>query len=183
MTAPESAEPEDLVERIRRGDQTAEAELANCWGRGIRVMIQRSLTDTNAVEDLCQETLLLAIRKVRNGELRESSRLPGFIAALARNLVIEHGRRKRPAPLTNAADPAVEASQLDDLIREQRALRVRQVLQSLPSQRDREILFCFYLTGEDKESICRRLGLSSLHFNRVLHRARERYRELYREAG
>lgn len=183
MTAPESAEPEDLVERIRTGDQSAEAELAERWGRGVRVIVQRSLSDTNAIDDLCQETLLLAIRKVRNGELRESSRLPGFIAALARNLVIEHGRRKRPAPLTDAANPSVDASQLNDLIREQRARKVRQVLQSLPSDRDREMLFCFYLTGEDKDSICRRLGLSSLHFNRVLHRARERYRELYRETG
>jgi RNA polymerase sigma-70 factor (ECF subfamily) len=35
---------------------------------------------------------------------------------------------------------------------------------------------------EDKARICADLGLSSLHFNRVLNRARDRYRELYLEA-
>ena len=49
------------------------------------------------------------------------------------------------------------------------------------SDRDREILFRFYLAEDDKERICRDLGLTAVHFNRVLFRARERFRELYRK--
>lgn len=58
---------------------------------------------------------------------------------------------------------------------------MRRVLAELPSDRDREILFRFYIAEDEKDSICRDLGLTSLHFNRVLFRARERYRELYEE--
>ncbi|HET9795823.1 MAG TPA: sigma-70 family RNA polymerase sigma factor, partial [Thermoanaerobaculia bacterium] len=57
----------------------------------------------------------------------------------------------------------------------------RRVLAELPSERDRRILFRFYIDEDDKEQICRELSLTSLHFNRVLFRARERYRALYRE--
>jgi RNA polymerase sigma-70 factor (ECF subfamily) len=53
------------------------------------------------------------------------------------------------------------------------------VLAELPSERDRQVLFRFYLAEEDKDQICKDLGLSSLHFNRVVFRARERYRDLY----
>jgi hypothetical protein len=42
------------------------------------------------------------------------------------------------------------------------------------------VLFRFYLAEDKKEQICADLGLSGLHFNRVLHRARERYLELYK---
>ena len=52
----------------------------------------------------------------------------------------------------------------------------------LASERDRQILFRFYIAEDEKEAICRDLRSASLHFNRVLFRARERYRELYLEA-
>jgi RNA polymerase sigma-70 factor (ECF subfamily) len=52
----------------------------------------------------------------------------------------------------------------------------------LPSARDRQLLYRFYLGEEDKERICVDLKLTSLQFNRVLHRARERFRELYQRA-
>jgi RNA polymerase sigma-70 factor (ECF subfamily) len=49
----------------------------------------------------------------------------------------------------------------------------------LGSDRDRQLLFRFYVGEEDKDRLCRDLDLSSLHFNRVLFRARQRYKELY----
>lgn len=56
---------------------------------------------------------------------------------------------------------------------------IRRVLNGLTTDRDREVLFRFYINEERKEQICADLGLSDLHFNRVLHRARQRYKELY----
>ncbi|HSS75550.1 MAG TPA: hypothetical protein VLV54_02295, partial [Thermoanaerobaculia bacterium] len=45
----------------------------------------------------------------------------------------------------------------------------------------REILLRFYIAEEDKDRIAADHGLSSLQFNRVLHRARQRYKELFLE--
>jgi len=53
------------------------------------------------------------------------------------------------------------------------------VIGELDGDRDRELLFRFYIAEEDKERLCEELGLTSLHFNRVLFRARQRYKELY----
>ena len=55
---------------------------------------------------------------------------------------------------------------------------VRRVLQELANERDRQILLRFYIAEEDKDRISADYGLSSLQFNRVLHRARQRYKEL-----
>jgi RNA polymerase sigma-70 factor (ECF subfamily) len=62
----------------------------------------------------------------------------------------------------------------------ERAEIVRAVLNELPLDRDLEILFRYYLAEEDKHQICADLSLSPLHFNRVLFRARERFRQLLR---
>ena len=67
------------------------------------------------------------------------------------------------------------------LIASERSRLVRDLVGQLEVERDRQIILRFYLTEEDKASICEDLGLSSLHFNRVLHRARQRYRQLYEE--
>jgi RNA polymerase sigma-70 factor (ECF subfamily) len=73
----------------------------------------------------------------------------------------------------------VAPSQLDQLLAQEKAGIVRQVITELNSDRDREVLLRFYLREEEKEQICADLGLSSLHFNRVLFRARERYKQLF----
>lgn len=126
------------------------------------------------------------LEKLRGGELREPSRLPGFIAQIARSLAIEHYRkatRRKTEPDSDALAevPASSSGPLSDLLTRERADLVRRVIQELGTSRDRDILLRFYIAEEDKERISQDFGLSSLQFNRVLHRARERYREIYQE--
>jgi DNA-directed RNA polymerase specialized sigma24 family protein len=73
------------------------------------------------------------------------------------------------------------SGQLDRLLDLEKTELVRQVIQELGTARDRDILLRFYIAEEDKDRISADFGLSSLQFNRVLHRARERYREIFLE--
>jgi RNA polymerase sigma-70 factor (ECF subfamily) len=171
-----------MVQRIIDGDRTAEAELVARYARGIRVIISRASSDRAAVDDLCQETFRIALEKVRRGDVRDPDRLAGFICSLARNLVVDHFRRATRtaggAVVPDTPDPSPDP--LGRLLAREQAAAVRAVLAELGSARDRQILLRFYVAGDSKEDICADFGLSSLHFNRVLFRARERYRVLYR---
>jgi RNA polymerase sigma-70 factor, ECF subfamily len=179
---PDDNGAEDLVRRIRQGDRQAEDELIERYRRGVMVILSGTRPDASAVEDLYQETFRIALEKIRQGDLREPAKLCGFISSLARNLVIEHFRktaslRVSSVPEDVLADP--DPDPLEDLLRTERAEIARRVLSGMASERDRQVLFRFYIAGDEKDAICRDLGLTSLHFNRVLFRARERYRELY----
>jgi RNA polymerase sigma-70 factor (ECF subfamily) len=170
-----------IVQRIIDGDRTAEAELVTRYARGVRLIISRSSSDRSAVEDLCQETFRIALEKIRRGDVRDPERLPGFICSLARNLVVDHFRRTSrtaDADIPDRPDPSPDP--LDQLLARERAAAARTVLAELGSERDRQILVRFYVDGDSKNAICADYGLSALHFNRVLFRARERYRMLYR---
>jgi RNA polymerase sigma-70 factor (ECF subfamily) len=168
-----------LVRRIIAGDRAAETELFSRYARGVRVIVSRGSSDRAVVDDLCQETFGIALEKIRRGDIRDPERLSGFIASLARNIVIEHFRRagRRAGPVAAETDPA--PSPLEVLVARERDAAVRAVLAELGSDRDRQILLRFYVNEDNKAQICRDLGLSSLHFNRVLFRARERYRAIY----
>jgi len=177
-------EPGELVSRIQAGDRQAEDELVRRYTRGVLAIITRAGCPRWMIEDVCQDALRMTIEKVRRGDVRDPDRLSGFIASLARNLVIEHFRgvvMRDSRPLLDApgASSMESASQLQRLLEEEQAQLVRKVLAEMSSERDRQILYRYYLAEEDKERICADLGLTSVHFNRVVFRARERFRDLY----
>ena len=182
---PDSAAMAELVRRIVSGDPAAEAELVRRFSRAVSFLLRRLARDEALVEDLYQETFRLVIEKVRSGELREAERLPGFVSSMARNLFLSSarrgGRRQKWQGDPEAADTALDPApgQLARLLAQERAALVRRVLAELTNDRDREILSRYYIADQDKEAICRDLNLSDLHFNRVLFRARQRYRELF----
>jgi RNA polymerase sigma-70 factor, ECF subfamily len=178
---------EDLVSCIRAGDQQAEAELVERYSRGVMIIIRREVSDTTVVDDLYQETFRIVLEKVRQGHMRDPVKLSGFVCSIARNLAIHHFRNaarwERLIEIEEATPlPSSVPDQLEELLQKEMAAIVRQLISGLTTERDRQVLFRFYLVEEKKEKICADLGLTSLHFNLVLHRARERYRELYENA-
>lgn len=150
------------------------------------MILDRQTSGRPEAEDLFQDTFRTSLEKLRRGELRDPAKLPGFIAQIARSLAIEHYRkltRRRTDADSDAVLAAVapDAGALSGLLARENAALVRQVLAELGNERDRQILLRFYLAEDDKERIAGDLGLTGLQFNRVLHRARQRYRELLTE--
>ncbi len=187
----------ELVAAIRAGEQEAEEELVLRFRRGVAAVLRQMLGQRVDTEDLFQDTFRLALEKIRRGEVRQPDQLAGFISSLARNLAINllrlEKRRKTDQGLDGFADPAPEdgplplalqmpESQLGRLLREEKARLVRRVLVEVGTERDRQLLFRYYLAEDDKDAICADLGLSDAHFHRVLYRARQRYRALYEKA-
>ena len=150
------------------------------------VILDRHTNGRPEAEDLFQDTFRTGLEKLRRGELREPAKLPGFLAQIARGLAIEHyrkiARRKTDADSDAVLDAVASGeSPLGGLLARENAALVRRVLQDLANERDRQILLRFYIAEEDKDRISADYGLSSLQFNRVLHRARQRYKELLSE--
>jgi RNA polymerase sigma-70 factor (ECF subfamily) len=182
QNANELESPATLVGRILSGDVSAEAELVDRYHRGVNMILLRAAGQRSIAEDLVQDTFRLSLEKIRRGDLREPEKLSGFICNIARNLAIAHFRRtSRQETLEEQAglSPVSHEDPLQHVLSAEKAAIVRRILDELRSSRDRDVLYRFYLAEQDKQQICRELGLTSLHFNRVLFRARERYKELY----
>jgi RNA polymerase sigma-70 factor, ECF subfamily len=172
----------NLVERIRSGDTAAEQELVDRHTRALNILLHRSVNRPDDAQDIRQDVFRIVFEKIRSGEVREPERISGFVWSVASHLIKDHYRRQKRWEGDSIDDtplPSKEASPLDDVLRRENARLVRQVLDDLPSDRDREVLSRFYLKEESKASICLEFGLASLQFDQVLFRARQRYRILY----
>jgi RNA polymerase sigma-70 factor, ECF subfamily len=177
------ADPAELVRRILAAEPDAEREMVERYSRGVRFLLLELTRDPARADDLHQETFRLVIEKVRGGELREPEKLTAFIRQLARNLFIAEYRHNVKRP-TDGGDEALAASPdpspdpLRRVLDRENAAIVRRLLAELEPRRDREILLRYFVAEHPKDEICADLELSSLHFNRVLHRARLRLKDL-----
>lgn len=175
-----SGDPAALIEKILDGDSRAEEDLVARYSRGVSLLLRRLARSPSLAEDLHQETFRVVLEKARGGAIREPEKLAGFIRSTAKNLLLAHRRKEaRYDDLGNEAERRTPAGQLDRVLRDEEAVRVRELLGELRFDRDRQLLVRFYLSDDSKHEICRDLEVDPGRFNRVLHRARQRLRELW----
>src|SRR5688500_8552931 len=172
--------PGDVVARIAAVDRAAEAHFVSSYLRGVRALVRRRCRPGDpAVEDLVQDVLSRVLERLRAGAIRDAAALPAYVQATIAYATNAEYRMRRPAEGIEAIEdlPATDnpADQLDS---SRRASLLRNLLAQLPVPRDREILVRFYLEEQDKDEVCRSLGIEASHFHRVVFRARERFRQL-----
>ena len=154
---------------------------------GLRALILRRVRDPEVAADILQDAAVTTLEKLRSGEIAHPENLGGYLYRVALNHLRNHRRKDRSALSSADALEELPASENDidwENVRERQwATAARRMLEEMPVARDREILMRFYLDDEDREKICRELGLSEEHFNRVIFRARNRFRELIEHRG
>jgi RNA polymerase sigma-70 factor (ECF subfamily) len=173
----------DLVRRIAAGDASAEGELVERYSRGLRYLLRRLGAAPELADDLHQETFRIVLERLRKKELDEPEGLAGFLRGTARNLMIAERRKTARRRTESDEEEVAEAvhpapSQLSAVLLAEEAETVRRLIRELPTDRDRQLLLRYYVSEEEKENLCIDLGLDSLHFNRVLFRARQRFKEI-----
>lgn len=172
----------DLVSRIETGDSQAEDELVRHYVPTVRLILLQRTRNPHLANDLCQDTLVIALRRLRDGELRNPQALSGFIHKIAINVSIEHFRYEQRFVHMPDEIISLQRPQSDTKVQHIDQARARklinQALAQLGVARDREILQRYFLQDEDKTTICSDLDLSAEHFDKVLFRAKQRMRKL-----
>ena len=172
----------DLANRIEAGDGVAESELIQRYEKVIKLILLKRTGSAQLANDLCQDTFVVALRRLRAGELRKPQSLSAFIRQTAVNISIDHYRKEKRYVHQDDGTISLHHTHIDHKARGIDNQTMRAVLEitldQLAMSRDREILRRFYLADEDKDKICEDLQLSSTHFDRVLYRARQRMRIL-----
>lgn len=173
---PEAALARRIAAAGASGDAAAEAELYRQLAPRVRLYGRRHLRDDDAAEDLMQQVMVLAIEKLRAGELREPERIASFVFGACRLTTLEmrRGARRREALLEKyagdlgIADIAVPP-RLDEA-------RVADCLARL-AERERTVLILSFHEEEPAERVGEMLGLSAGNVRVIRHRGLQRLRE------
>jgi RNA polymerase sigma-70 factor, ECF subfamily len=187
-TSGDSAWCVEIARRIGAGNAEAEASFAERLRPGLLMLLKRRCAhDLDLADDLCQETLVIVLQRLRNGTIGDPSRLAAFAAQTARQLAFDNRRRfavrKTSVDSTAVENASIEAPESDSAEQASIASLVRKLLDELSNDRDREILRRFYLLEQDKEEICRTFTFASGTFDQLIFRARARMRALLHARG
>jgi RNA polymerase sigma-70 factor (ECF subfamily) len=145
-------------------------------------VIQRLLGDAPQVDDLLQETFIVAFRK--RGEFRGDAAERTWLYAIATHLCLRHRRGARRFDALRrrfAGQPdRPPARPDDDLEREERAAFVRAILLELPFAQ-REVFALYELEGLDGRAIAELLAIPIGTVWTRLHHGRERFQRIARQ--
>ena len=185
--AEEARTAADLVARVRKDNEDAKAEIYERYGPGLLRHALRQVKDRARAEGIVQETFSIALAKLADEDLEYPERLAGYLMGIARHRVLAHYRDQKRQP-TVAEPEVVDAIQdvrplqYEDVAKEQTSRVVRKLLDSLPVERDREILIRVYIYDQDRAEVREALNLSPHQLDVALSRARGRFKKILMES-
>ncbi len=103
-----STEPSDLLARFQEGDPSAFNELVQEMGPRLKGYFFRQGAQSTTAEDLVQHVFLKAFQS--RSRYQESGRLDAYLLRIARNLWIDHCRRRRPLTLGESFPEEVDTA-------------------------------------------------------------------------
>ncbi len=138
---------------------------------------------SETVEDLRQETYIRVVVNLRKSEdaVRQPERFGAYVNSICNYVLMEFYRASnKTSPWDDSylelPDRAVNTEGL--LVSKQSKERVRQVLEALP-KKDRDLLWAFFIEEKDKDEVCAQFGVDRDYFRVLLHRAKDKFRDLY----
>jgi RNA polymerase sigma-70 factor (ECF subfamily) len=155
--------------------QAEESELYRRFARRVRFYGIKHLRDEAAADDLAQQVLLVAIERLRAGEVRNPDEIGSFILGTSRMLAGSMARKARRredlialfhAP-ERYVDPPAPPGDLD---------AVERCLQRL-AERDRRVLILTFYAEKASSEIAEELGVTGAVVRVARHRALGRLRD------
>jgi|SRR5580693_5400453 RNA polymerase sigma-70 factor (ECF subfamily) len=161
MMAHDPASDADLVERLRRRDPQALAELYDRYGRLAYSLILRVVRDSAIAEDLVQETFLRVWNRVHGFDSVRGALSP-WLLAVARNRAIDYlrsasGRERNAFEFEETDHPALYSDMEPDILNADKTRRVRAAMEKL-SPNLRTVVELAYFEGLSQSEMAERIG-------------------------
>lgn len=174
------------VKRLADGDPATESHFSVYFRKFLGLKLGARRLSPSMAEDIQQETMFRVLKALRQGAgVSQPERFGAFVNSVCNNVALEFLTKEKRHPQAPEDSPEQVDGHADadaSLITAERKQIVIEVLDSLKSK-DREILRLVFLEENDREEVCRKLGVGSEYLRVLLHRAKERFAEAYLRKG
>lgn len=170
------------VERLRNGDPATERHFIVYFEELLRIKLRARALPSDKVEDLKQDTFIRVLAAVRKeGGVRQPERFGAFVNSICNNVLLEYYRSLGKNQQMNDTHQEIPDKVLDlegMMTSKQCSEQVRKILSALPA-RDRELLRAVLLEENDKDALCRDIGVDRNYLRVLLHRAKNKFKAVY----
>ncbi len=137
----------ELIHVYISGNEAGLVELIRRYQSKIYTSIYLLVKDEAIAEDIFQDTFIKVINTLKAGKYNEEGKFLPWVTRIAHNLVIDHFRREKRAPMINNGDDFdifevlgnYDESSEDKMVREQTYKDLKMLIHLLPSEQ-KEVL-------------------------------------------
>jgi RNA polymerase sigma-70 factor (ECF subfamily) len=178
-----SSEEATLVQRAKRGDPAAFAEIYDRCQPAIYRYVYYQVNDTATAEDLTGEVFVRLVEKIDRFTYRGRPLL-AWLYTIARNLITDHRRRTRhDQPLELEKQPISDASNVESTVEHTLAqYRVVKAIEGLTDDQ-RQVILLKFIEGVDNATAADVLGKSINAVKALQHRALASLRRILEQDG
>lgn len=157
-----------LLNRYLTGNQNAISQLIERHSRRVKDYIRMMVKDSDAADDIFQETFIKAVRVIDDGRYTDNGKFLSWVLRIAHNQVIDYFRAQKQNRQVNEADSGYdvlgslrisERNIEDALICEQIEEDVRRLVELLPEEQ-REVVMMRYYSELSFKEIAEQTGVS-----------------------
>ena len=158
---------QDLIHLYVNGNEAGLVELLRRYQSKIYTSIYLLVKDEDLAEDIFQDTFIKVINTLKAKKYNEEGKFLPWVSRIAHNLVIDHFRREKRAPMINNGDDFdifevlgnYDESMEDRLVREQTHRDLKRLIQMLPSEQ-KEVLLMRHFGDMSFKDIAEITGVS-----------------------
>jgi RNA polymerase sigma-70 factor (ECF subfamily) len=165
------------VDRAKAGDREALGWLYIRFAESVYGYVGSIVRDPHDAEDVTQQVFAKLLVNLSKYQEREAPFL-SWILAVARNVALDHIRRRRAIPCAEVRDAECAAADCDPLT----AFSVKDALAALPAEQ-REVVLLRHVVGLSPPEIAARLGRSESSVHGLHHRGRNAVRTTLSQVG
>ncbi len=178
-------DPEYLA-RLKNGDPETERHFIAYFSKVMGLSLRSRVRAGHLIDEIRQETFARVLKFLRaDKKIEHPERFGAFVHGICNNVRLEvlRAESRHPRPSEEAFDPPDDRVRIHaDLVTEERKQMVREVLAEL-SEKDRSLLRRVFLDEEDRAAISRQFKIEADYLRVLLHRAKEKFREIARRKG
>lgn len=172
--------------RLKSGDPETEKHFIAYFSNVMLLSLRGRVRAAHLIDEIRQETFARVLKYLRSDKkIEHPERFGAFVHGICTNVRLEvlRSESRHPRSSEEAADPPDDRVRIHaDMVTEERKQMVREVLAELP-EKDRSLLRRVFLDEEDRAAISRQFQIEADYLRVLLHRAKEKFREIARRKG
>ncbi len=176
----------DYLTRLRLRDPETERHFIAYFSNAIWLKLRSRVRMAHLIDEIRQETFVRVLSYLQSGKpIQYPERFGGFVQGVCHNVMLEVLRVEtahRPAADQPVDVPDRRVRFDADIVNEERKQVVRDILSEMP-EKDQTLLRMVFLEEGERSEICKRLEVDGNYLRVLLHRAKERFREVVQRRG
>lgn len=174
---------EDYLRRLGARDPATEAHFVSYFNERLKITLRARGVDSHTIDDVRQETFCRVWLAVQSGSVQNPQGFGAYVYSVCRNVLSErrrdeHRHQYDPLDSTDVADKQLSLEEL--MQQEEDGKLIQEILATLP-ERDRHILQARFFEERGNDDVCVQFGVDRDYLRVLLHRALNRFGELYKE--